>query len=489
MLQQTWKSSLPAARSKSSGVALTAMLLAVGTPAFAESLQDAMTAAYQYNPTLEAVRSNVRAADESVSIANSGYRPIISANGSLTWENTKIGGNGGTVAVDSSGNLTQGGINRGADYGVSISQPIFTGLQVTNRVRAAEAGVRSSRELLRGTEGSILLQAVQAYVAVLSAQEGIRAYEYSIGRLDKEVRVADERVKLTELTLTDLSQSELRRTEAISGLASAKAELKSARAYYANIVGHDPQNLVFPPPAKLPASISEAQAIASRENPIIVSSLYNEEAARHTVDQIRGGLLPQVSIDASWGDEYNTSGVSFERSTIVQGRVNVPIYDGGLTHAAVRQAKQVHLGQIQTIGAVRGQVQQAVATAWSNLEAARSRSELGKAQKRSAEVALKGVRSEEAIGQRSLLDVLNAEQELLQANVAIILARRDVVNASYEVLAQIGRLSAAEIGLSTPVYDATVHYEEVRRKWFGLDITDADGAREHIVVEDHVPVK
>lgn len=490
MLQRNWKRPLPAARSKISGLMLSTSLLACGSPAFAESLQEALISAYTNNPNLEAGRSNLRAVDENVAIANSGYRPVISGNGTLSWEDTKIGGNGGTNVVDSNGNITQGGINRGATYGVTLSQPIFTGFQTTYRVRSAEAGVRSNRELLRGTEGNILLQAVQAYVGVLSAQEGVKAFEDNLGRLNKEVKIANERVKLTELTLTDLSQSELRRNTSIAGLASAKAELKAARAFYANVIGHDPTDLRFPPPsAGLPKSVAEAQAIAANESPLIVASLYSEEAARHNVDQIRGGLLPQASIDASWNDEYNTNGVAFKRDTLIEGRLSVPLYDGGVTHAAVRQAKQIHLGQIQTIAAIRAQVQQGVATAWSQLESARARVELSNSRKKSSEVALKGVRSEEAIGQRSLLDVLNAEQDILDSQVAVILARRDLVVASYELLAQIGRLSAEQINLGTAIYDPTVHYEEVRRQWFGLDITNAEGESQHIVVEDHVPAK
>lgn len=484
MLQRAWKPSHTA--TGSIGLMLTASLLVGSAPLSAETLQEALTSAYTYNPALEAGRSDLRAVDENVSIANAGYRPVIAANGSLSWEDTKIGGNGGAVAVDSSGNLTQGGINRSATYGIGISQPIFTGMQTTNKVRVAEAGVRSARELLRDSERNILMQAVTAYVGVLSAQQSVKAFEESLGRLDKEVSVAKERVELTELTLTDLAQSELRRTNAVTSLASARADLKSARAAYLNFVGHEPSALQFPKvPGGLPNSVSEARAIADQENPLVVSSLYNEMAAGHVVDQIRGQLLPQVSLEASWDDEYNTQGVAFRRSTLVQGRVDVPIYDGGSTHAAIRQAKQIHLGRIQTIGAARAVVQQAVTTAWSQLEAARARVVLGNARIKSSQVALKGVRGEEAIGQRTLLDVLNAEQDILDSQVAQILARRDVVIASYEVLSQIGRLSVEQLGLQTLVYDPNVHYEEVRRKWFGLDITDAGGDHEHIVVQDN----
>ena len=206
--------------------------------------------------------------------------------------------------------------------------------------------------------------------------------------------------------------------------------------------------------------------------------------ARHTVERIRGQLLPQVTLEASVSDEYNTNGVSFQRDTLVLGRVTAPLYEGGEVHASVRQAKQLHLSRLQTIEASRLLVQRSVATAWSLLEAARSRVDLGTTQIRASEIALKGVRKEEEIGQRSLLDILNAEQDVVDARVALISARRELIVASYEVLAQIGRLSAQELSLPTMTYDPTVHYEEVRRKWFGLDITEADGSHQHIVVED-----
>ena len=473
---------------------LVAGLVATHGPANAETLQEALAAAYTNNPTLESGRSEVRAVDENVAIANSGFRPRIGAGGTASWEKTTIGGDGSGVTVDSSGNLTQGGINRQVGYGIGLSQPIFTGFQTTNQLLAAEADVRGAREGLRQTESSVLLQAVAAYVGVIATQEIVKAYEQNYTRLDQEYRLAKERVELAELTDTDLAQAELRRTTAVASIASARADHKSARASYLEVVGHEPSNLTLPNvPRGVPKSLSEAQSIALREHPLIGNSLYNEESARHTVERIRGQLLPQVTLEASWSDEYNTSGVSFQRDTLVLGRVTAPLYEGGEVHASVRQAKQLHLSRLQTIEASRLLVQRSVATAWSLLEAARSRVDLGTTRIRASEVALKGVRKEEEIGQRSLLDILNAEQDVVDARVALISARRELIVASYEVLAQIGRLSAQELSLPTMTYDPTVHYEEVRRKWFGLDITEADGSHQHIVVEDrsgdHVPAK
>lgn len=455
-------------------------------PSSAETLREALSSAYRYNPTLESGRAEVRAVDENVSIAHGRFRPTIAAAGSLEWENTIIGGGGtGTVVVGPSGNLTEGGVNRKAAYGVGISQPIFTGFQNTNQLRVAEAGVRGAREQLRDTESNILLRAVGAYVSVLSSLEVLKAQEQNLSRMEREVRIAKERVKLTELTNTDLSQAELNRANAVTAVATARANLKAARAFYLNVIGHEPNNLRDPNlPARLPKSLAEAQAVAAQENPVIIAALYNEEAARHTVEQIRGQLLPQVDVAASWSDEYNSNEVPFKRDFLVAGRLTVPLYEGGQVHAAVRQAKQIHLARIQSIETARSLVQQLVSTAWSQLEAARTRVDLGVAQIRASEVALEGVRKEEGIGQRTLLDVLNAEQGVVDSRVAVINARRDLVVASYELLAQVGRLDAEHLALDTLVYDPSIHYEEVRRKWFGLNITHADGREEHLVVRD-----
>lgn len=454
-------------------------------PASAETLRQALSSAYRYNPILESGRAEVRAIDENVSIAHGHFRPTVAASGTLSWEHTIIKGDGTTAAIDPTGNLTTGGANRQATYGVTIDQPIFNGFQSINRLRAEEAGVRGAREGLRGNESNILLRAVSAYVSVLSSLELVKAQEQNLARLDKEVRIAKERVALTELTNTDLSQAQLRRSVTVSAVASARDGLKAARAAYLNVVGHEPNDLRDPNlPGNLPKSLAEAQAIAAQENPFVIATLYSEESARHSVEMVRGQLLPQLSLNASWGDEYNTNGVSFQRDALVQARLSVPLYEGGRTQAAVRQAKQIHLARIQSIETARASVQQAVAISWSQLDTARTRVNLGAAQIRAAEVALEGVRKEEAIGQRTLLDVLNAEQAVLDSRVAAINARRDLVVASYDLLARIGRLDAEHLALDTLIYDPTIHYEEVRRKWFGISITHADGREERLLARD-----
>lgn len=462
---------------------IIACIGAYSAPASAETLAEAMAAAYRYNPVLESGRSGVRAVDENVAIANSGFRPKITASGELSWEDIKTSGGGttGGLVVGPGGTLTQGGINKQANYGVGITQPIFNGLSTVNQVRAAEAGVRGARELLRDTERNVLLQVVASYVSVIGAQEVLKAQEQNLGKLNTEFRVAKERVELTELTNTDLAQADLRRTEAIAGVASAKADLSAARAAYLNAVGQEPNQLSQPNfPAGLPKSLPEAQSIAANENPLLISALYDEQASRHVVDQIRGGLLPQLSIEANYTDEYNTNGIDNQKNTTVAGRLTVPIYEGGEVHASVRQAKHVHLSRLQNVEAVRSLVQQAVTTSWSRLQAAKTRVDVGRDRVRASRVALDGVRKEEGIGQRDLLDVLNAEQDILTSQVEHILAQRDYLIAAYDLLGQVGRLHAEHLSLDTEIYDPTVHYEEVRRKWFGINITYSDGRQEHM---------
>jgi outer membrane protein len=452
------------------------------TPASAETLKQALDAAYRNNPNLDAERSRLRATDESVAIANSGYRPRISANGAINWTNTELSNDTPGVTpqiVGPTGNITAGGINRTAAYGVSVTQPIFNGFQTTNQVRIAKTGVLIGREALRDVERSVLVQAVAAYTDVIATKKVVRLQDQNLALMLKEQTVAKERLAFNELTNTDVAQSKARLANASVLVAAARADVKSALGAYRAVIGHEPGQLVDPPaPRNLPKSLAESLAIADQENPLVVSALHAEESARLSVELIRGRLLPSVSLGANWGEEHNSQGVSNRRTTSVEGRVSAPLYEGGEVHAQVRQAKELHLSQIQMIKAVRSNVGQLVTTAWSQLEATRQRLELNKELIKASRASLDGVRREEKIGQRTLLDVLNAEQELREAQVGAVFGERNYLIASYALLSQIGRLEATLLALGDTVYDPSIHYDEVHRKWFGLTITHSDGHRE-----------
>lgn len=459
-----------------------ALLAAWSGAAHSETLKEALTSAYRTNPALESERSRLRATDEGVAIANSGYRPRIGTNGSLSWEKTMTDpSTASSITVGPTGSiLTEDGLNRHARYGFYASQPLFTGFQVTNQVRIAEANVRGGREVLRGAEGNLFVQVVSAYINVMATRQILSLQEQNAALMQKHVRSARERLAFNELTNTDVAQAQLRMANAQAAIATGRSDVITARGAYVTFVGHEPSHLTDPSfPRGMPKSLAEALGVASHQNPQIIGAIHGEEAARHAVELARGRLLPQVSLGAGWGEDHNHDRSSTTRSTIVEGRMNMPLYEGGEIHAQVRQAKQLHLSSLQAIDAIRGQVQQAVTAAWSQHDAARARVEVARQQIRTSQAALDGVRREEGIGQRTLLDVLNAQQDYIDAQINMVSVRRVELISAYIVMAQIGRLDATLLDMD-PVYDPTIHFEEVHRKWFGLTISYPDGRRQVI---------
>jgi len=268
----------------------------------------------------------------------------------------------------------------------------------------------------------------------------------------------------------------------------SRANLKSSRAIYEQVIGHPPSHLVEPNPnTKLvPHSVDEAVAIGTKENPLVVQALYSEQAARYTVDQIRGELLPQAQLEASYTDNFDESeGINRSSTASVLGRVNVPLYpSGGEVYARVRQAKHTHVSLLQEIEVARATAQSQAVQAWSQLVGFKAQSESDRASIAANTTALNGVREEERVGQRTILDVLNAQQELLQSQVNLETTKRNILVASYTLVSAIGRLSVSEVGAASQVYDPEVNYDETRRRWWGIDITHDDGRHEHMDVRD-----
>lgn len=477
---------LPRATIFAAGIALAAAAGLAPLSANAETLNQALGAAYKYNPRLDAERARLRAADEEVARANSGYRPVITGNAdvSLLNENEQPEPPG------------QDETRAPRGYSVNLTQPLFTGFQVTNAVREAEAAVRAGREILRDIERLILLEAVTAYMDVVRDQAVVLLQENNVQVLSRELKATQDRFAVGEVTRTDVAQAEARRAGAVSALDAARANLKTSRASFERVIGHPPSNLVDAavPERLLPKTIEEAIALGTRENALVIAALYREQGARHTVDRIRGELLPQARLEASYEDRFGVgSGLDEVERTTVTGRLTVPIYEGGEVYARVRQAKHTHVSRLQEIEQIRTEVQQAVVAAWSQLQAARAQLESDTIQVQSNRVALAGVREEERVGQRTLLDVLNAEQELVNSEVALVTTRRNLIVAAYSVLSTVGKLDAAILGVASQIYDPEAHYFEVRRKWWGLSITHRDGHRERVDLWEthgkHAPVK
>ncbi len=451
-----------------------AVFLASASPAplHAESLHDALTAAYFYNPRLDAERARLRATDENVTRAESGWRPTVEASADFGRQETttkpRSGNNGQT---DPWG------------YSISVRQPLFDGFRTLNEVSEAEASVKAGRENLRLVEATTLLEAVTAYVDVVAAQAVVRLREDNVRVLSEELDAAKTRRAVREVTRTDVAQAQARLAGALSTADLARADLKTARGNFRRVVGHEPSNLQMPPLTlkQLPNSLEEAWAVAERQNPSVGTALHREEAARYAVDKIRGELLPQVNLEANWGVREDANNLFEEQEQAsITGRVNIPLYDGGDTRARVRQAKQTHVSRLQEIEQARADAQAAVTAAWSELQGQRAKVRSDQVQLEANRIALEGTREEQKVGQRLLIDVLNAEQEYVESQIQLVSAKREVIITSYRLLAAIGQLTAQDLGLTDAIYDPAVHLDEARNDWFGIEITRAGGTPETV---------
>jgi outer membrane protein len=463
--QATWRGAI--------GASLAVLsLFAIGSgPVVAESLKQALTGAYKNNPKLDAARATLRATDEEVPRAMSSYRPNISGSADM-----------GIQTSNSSPGPSAGEVHP-KGYSLSAVQPLFRGFRTMNNVSLAEATVRAGRESLRSAEAGVLLAAVTDYLDVVRDQALVRLRENNVGVLSKELKATQDRFKVGEVTRTDVAQAEASRATAVAALDLARANLKNSRANYERDVGRPPSNLVEPavPERLLPKSTNEALAVAGQEHPDVVGALYREQAARINVDLIWGELLPSAQLEANYSKRFETSKqVDESETSSLVGRLNVPIYQGGEVHARVRQAKQTHVSRLQEVEQFRTQVNASTSTAWSNLQAIRARLASDKIAVQANQVALNGVREEEKVGQRTLLDVLNAEQALLNAQVALASDQHDLVIGAYTLLAAIGRLDSQTLALNSEVYDPEEHYFEIRRAWWGLSITHRDGRHERL---------
>jgi len=449
------------------------------TPVRAETLLQALSSAYRYNPRIDAERARLRASDEDVARAMSGYRPTITGSADVNYQRTNVGPPSRTTDASPRG------------YRVDFTQPIFTGFQTRNAVSESEANVRAARETLRTVEQAVLFDTVTAFMDVLRDQAIVRLNERNVRVLSRELNATQQRFSVGEVTKTDVAQARARRAGAVSSLDLARSNLKTSRANFKQVVGHPAAGLVAPSSYSrgLPGTVNEAVSISRQESPSVVTALYREQAARHTVARIRGELLPSVQLEANYADRYGQGGgfsgfgVDETETTTVTGRLTVPFYQGGAVHARVRQAKHTHVSLIQEIEQARVAAEAAAVGAWSRLQAARAQLESDKVQVESNRIALSGVREEERVGQRDLLDVLNAEQEFVNSQVQLETTKRNLVVNSYALLQAVGRLDVLTLGAADPVYDPEVHHGEVRRKWWGISITHPDGRLEELQVE------
>ncbi len=440
------------------GVGLV-LSLATVSPASADTLEDALVAAYNSNPDLRAERANLRSIDENVAQAISGWRPTISLSASAGLTTRRSAPSFGAPTQDLE--PIQGA--------ATITQPVFTGFQTLNSFRQSQAQVRAGRANLISVEQQTLLSAVTAYIDVWRDTAVVNLNQNNVAVLRKQLEASQDRFSVGEITRTDVAQSEARLSGAISALITSESQLTNSRAAYARIVGNSPGTLE-PPPAlpPLPATQDEALGVARSNNPDLVRAKNNERAAAFAVAVARGSLLPQLSFQGQLAHAEDTSiGGSQSDEKSITGQLSWPFYQGGRVQSQIRQARQIKRQNQALIVSAERQVVEGVATAWSSLATARATIESDREQVRANEIAYEGVQREAEVGSRTTLDVLDAEQELLDARVALVSSQRNEVIAGYQVLSSVGHLTAERLELPVETYDPLRNYRSVKWRPFG----------------------
>jgi outer membrane protein len=447
------------------GLATTVAGLALlsASASWAETLADAIALAYASNPTLQQQRARLRSLDENYVQARQGLRPQADAQVSASYSRQ----NGG---AESGGFFTPGDTEGNAAAGaLSLSQPLYTGGRATNAIRAVEADILAGREQLRQVEQSVLLTVIQAYADVVRDTESLRIREENVGVLGRQLEEAQARFDVGEITRTDVAQSEARRAAAQALLAQSQALLAISRSNYAAVVGQNPGTLdALPALPGVPATVDEAFDVGQDLNPALRSAEFAERASRSRVAQARADLRPSVSANVRYTADGETV-VPFDRRDLDQtltGSVVLtqPLYAGGVRRSRIRQQQEENNADLIAIEGQRRDVLRLVSTAWNQLLAARASTTANEEQVRAARIAAEGVREESSVGLRTTLDVLNAELELRNAQLAVAQARRDDYVAQANLLTAMGRLNAQALVPGVETYDPAVNFQRVKGK-------------------------
>ncbi|MGH6717972.1 MAG: TolC family outer membrane protein [Alphaproteobacteria bacterium] len=434
-------------------------IVATAGPAAAGTLLEALALAYTGNPALAAQRERLRATDELLAQAQSGYRPSVVLEGDVGVE---------TVDTDrtSSDTLAPGGV------ALSVVQPLYRGGRTTAEVARARSLIRSERSRYFDVEQLILLEAVTVYVAVVrdeAVHELARNNEAVIGR---QLDATRDRFEVGEVTRTDVAQAEARLAGAVADRVSAEGDVVVAAAAFLRVIGAPPEALETAEPlAGMPADEAEAQAVARTEHPAVVAAEFAEEAARHDIRAAESDLLPELRLRGSLERGYDrASAIARDDSASIRAEVTIPLYEAGFTHSVVRENRlRAAERRLQTDQA-RLDVAENVTRAWEQLVTARARIAAFEEAVRAAEIALDGLEREAQVGSRTVLDVLDGEQELFQARVDLVRAESDLVVATYAVQAAEGRLTARNLGLPVALLDVEAYTSRIDGAWWGTAV-------------------
>ncbi|GAC1331679.1 MAG: TolC family outer membrane protein [Beijerinckiaceae bacterium] len=448
--------------------ACLALVALLPNSALAETMSSALSRAYMGNPDLNQQRASVRATDENLPRALSGFRPKVSATGNAGAQYTD------SHAAGAAKDVRELAFPHGV--GATITQTFYDGERTRNSSRQAESQIEAARETMRLTEENTLQNGATAYMNVLRDAAILNLRKNNITVLEEQLRQTRDRFDVGEVTRTDVAQAQSSLAQARSDFYTAQANLQNSIANFRQIIGVEPRRLE---PAQtierlLPKTLTAAIGLGLVEHPGIVAAFHQVDVAALNVKIQEGALLPTLGATGSVAQNYDVQGTPGTRAFTASGQLqlNVPIYQGGIEYANIRQAKE-QLGQARLNADLqRDSVRATIVSTWGLLETAKATIQSSQSAVTAAEIALNGVREEAKVGQRTTLDVLNAQQTLLNARVALVTAQRDRVVASYAVFAAVGRLSADHLGLDVILYDPTVHFDQVKGKWYGTQTPD-----------------
>ena len=438
-----------------------ALIAALPLPARSQSLSEALASAYATNPTLQAARVGLRAVNERVPQALSNWRPNVTVTGSAgkqTFEQQ-------SSFFSAKQNTTP------TEIELTVTQPLYRGGRTAAGTEAAENDVLGQRSIVTSVEQSVLLNAAIAYADVW---RDLAVLELNVNNervIQRQLEATQDRFTVGEVTRTDVAQAETRLATATADRIAAEGNLSTSKAVFQEVIGLAPGVLVAPGPvANLPVSADEVVALAIARNPDVLAASFAEKAAQNRVREVTGELLPLLQLSAT---ARRTEESSQRDSSLEQGQVLVeltlPLYQQGAVSSRVREAKQISSQRRVEIEAQRRRVEQEAVSGWEALLTVRAQIRSFESGVRSAGIALEGVRQENLVGARTILDILDAEQELLDAKVNLVRSQRDEIVSSFQVLSVVGRLTARDLDLSVDLYEPEADYLKVRNRWFGLD--------------------
>jgi outer membrane protein len=444
-------------------VAMFALGLGIADAAQAQKLEEVLAHTYRNNPQIQAQRALLRATDESIAQARAGWRPTVSVNSSV-----------GVGNIDRQGTR---GDPRGftpRSSSLDVAQPILRGGRTEAAIRRSRAQIQAERARLFVVEQQVFQEAITAYLNLVRDEATLALRVNNVQVLGRQLEATRDQFRVGVVTRTDVAQSESRLAGARADRSAAEGLLTTTRATFQRVVGLAPERVTAPPPpSDLPSGLIEAIAAAAEANPSVIAARFDEQVSLAQVEEVKGELLPTLSLNGQMAYRANqTPGQLSQTSAQATLNLSVPLYEAGSVYSRVRQARQTTSQRAAQLENTRRVVTEQATQAFESMQSAGARVVALEAQVAASEIALEGVRQEASVGSRTVLDVLNAEQERLNAQVALVQSQRDFLVASYQLRAALGRLTAQGMALPIELYDFEANFNAVQGRWWGIDPAD-----------------